>query len=326
MPTLLYYDSEHLRPNWGWLLVLGIVMVLSLFVGHWGSRLALDPIRRIQQTADRISADNLSERIPVGKPKDEISDLAQLLNRMFDRLEVSFGKVWRFAADASHELRTPLSLIRLQSENLLMLGRLSEPQTEAVHQQLEAISRLDSVIEKLLFLAKAGGGSIKPNLRRQNTQPLVSAFAEDALVLCEERGVSFQVRKNTPVIAAFDSALLRQVLLNLTNNALQVTPRGGEIALLSASNGQVWRVAVEDTGPGVPEGELERIFEPFIQGRTKGARERTNGSGLGLTICNNIIELHQGTIYAENRKPGSGLRVTFEIPLPWSDDELSSEG
>lgn len=295
--------------------VIGIVTVLSVFVGYWGSRVALDPIRRIRQTAAHISAENLSERIPVGKARDEVSELAQLLNSMFDRLEESFSKLGRFAADVSHELRTPLSLIRLQSERLLMRGQLSEAQTEAVHQQLEAIARLDSVIGKLLFLAKAGSGSLKPNLRRQGTPEVVAAFAEDASVLCEEQGVTFRVQENAAVIAAFDAALLRQVLLNLVINALKATPRGGEIRLSSTTDGKTWRVAVEDTGPGVPEGQLQRIFEPFVRTQSPDETENIGGSGLGLTICSNIIDLHDGRVYAENCHPASGLRVVFEIPL-----------
>lgn len=295
--------------------VMGFVLVLSVFVGQWGSHVALGPIRRIQQTAARISADNLSERIPEGQAQDEVAGLAQLLNRMFDRLEVSFGKVWRFAADASHELRTPLSLIRLQSEKLLTRGQLTEPQIEAIHQQLEAIGRLDSVIEKLLFLAKAGAGSIPVQLMRQNAYEMIDAFVPDALVLCEEHGVHFQVHLNAAATVEIDHILLRQVLLNLVNNALQVLPEGGEILLSSAPAGTVWRVSVEDNGPGVPRDQLQAIFEPFMRAPAAPLREKTAGSGLGLAICRNIVELHRGRIYAENRHPGSGLRVTFEISL-----------
>ena len=108
--------------------LLGIALVLSVFFGHRLSRMALDPVRRIQRTANRIRAGNLSERIPADNGKDEIADLARLLNRMFDRLELSFTRLWRFSADASHELRTPLSLIRLQSEKLLLHGDLEPMQ------------------------------------------------------------------------------------------------------------------------------------------------------------------------------------------------------
>src|SRR5208337_5077278 len=110
---------------------------MSIFFGLWLKNMALAPIRRIERTALRITGDNLGERIPVGAGNDEVTDLARLLNKMFDRLEKSFFQLWRFAGNASHELKTPLSIIRLQSEKLLMQGSLSIAQQESVQQQLE---------------------------------------------------------------------------------------------------------------------------------------------------------------------------------------------
>jgi len=297
------------------LILLGMALVLSLFFGYWLSRLALDPIRRIQQTASRITADNLNERIPVGEGKDEVADLAQLLNQMFDRLEYSFGRLWRFSADASHELKTPLSLIRLQSEKLLLHSNLSTNQQEAVQQQMESIDRLHSVIEKLLFISKSEFGAILLNLRQQNTQELINAFAEDAHVLCEDAGVRFEVIENEEVTATFDTALLRQTLLNLLNNALNVLNSGGVITLSSSREPNRWILDMEDTGPGLPEDKLQEVFEPFYRLERDGECRNGAGSGLGLAICRSILDLHHGKIHAENRVSATGLKVTLELPL-----------
>jgi signal transduction histidine kinase len=296
------------------LAMLGVVAVFSVFFGYWLSRLALDPVRRIQLTARRISAENLSERITVDSSKDEIADLARLLNQMFDRLEISFERLWRFAADASHELKTPLVLIRLQSEKLLLHGQLSPGQSEAVQQQLESITRLDSVIEKLLFLARSEVGGINLNLRRQQTNELIDAVAEDARALCEDAKVRFVLLKAENFTATFDAVLLRQVLLNLVTNALHVTPPDGRISLSSRRIRDRWQVIVEDNGPGIPETRIRDVFEPFVRMHQEAVGDEPSGTGLGLTICRSILDLHHGSIFAENC-PVSGLRVIFEIPI-----------
>ena len=240
--------------------------------------------------------------------------MARLLNRMFDRLEISFNRLWRFAGDASHELKTPLSVMRLQSEKLLLDGDLPANQQEVIQQQLEGINRLSSVIEKLLFLAKSEVRGIRPNLKSQNTAEFIQHFSEDAQILCEDQGISLEVTRNESLPGLFDATLLRQVLFNLLTNALRVTPAGGCITLASWRDDRCWKVKIEDTGPGLPAADLQRIFEPFI----RVADERVSqdiGAGLGLAICRSVIEIHQGSIRAENRLPGPGLRVSFELPV-----------
>jgi signal transduction histidine kinase len=266
-------------------------------------------------TAQRISAENLSERIPVDRSKDEIADLARLLNKMFDRLEISFERLWRFAADASHELKTPLSLIKLQSEKLLLEDNLTGAQVEAVQQQLESISRLDSIIEKLLFLAKSEVGTITLNLRCQSTAALINSVKEDIHALCEDAAVGFEIAEDKDGGVVFDPVLIRQVILNLTTNALTVTPAGGRITLSSSVNDRAWRVMLEDSGPGLPADRVRDVFEPFVRIRRRDGTEGASGTGLGLAICRSIVELHKGAIWAENRQPEHGLRVSFDIPV-----------
>ena len=308
------------------LIVSGLALISSIFFGHRLSRLALDPIRRIQQTAQRINANNLGTRITTSGGNDEVADLVLLLNQMFDRLEASFQRLSRFAGDASHELKTPLSLIRLQSEKLLLHGNLGSGQQEVIQQQLESINRLNSVIDSLLFLAKSEVGAIRPNVERQDTAAFIDRFQEDAQVLCEDQGVVFEVVRNEPVRAVFDPSLIRQVLLNLVTNALRITPARGRITLASCRQDARWLVTVEDLGPGLPVTQLERVFEPFarvaLPGDVLGRMDA--GTGLGLAICRSVLEVHHGRIYAENRVPGPGLRVSFELPLA-SVREISLE-
>jgi len=287
------------------------MLAVSTLIGVWLSRLALRPVRLIRETASRIGSDNLSERIPVSGVRDEISELARLLNQMFDRLESSFNQIRRFAAEASHELKTPLSLIRLQAEKLLVTGNLLPTEEDAVQMQLEELARLNRIIEELLFLSRAEARAITLQLKPQDPARFLHAFAQDARVLAEHEGRGFVLTCEGDGVVAFEAQRIRQVLLNLLANALCASPRDSVITLRAAFCAGVWRVSLEDQGPGVPPSERERIFERFVR---LGTPSDERGSGLGLAICRSIIELHHGRIWAEQAAGGSGLKVLFEIP------------
>lgn len=296
------------------LVLVCFMLVGSMITGLALSRIALRPVRLIEETANRIRSDNLSERIPVSDVQDEISRLARLLNEMFDRLESSFNQVRRFTAEASHELKTPLSLVRLQAEKLLVEGGLTAAQEEAVQVQLEETTRLNKIIEELLFLSRAEAQAIKAELRRDDPQRFMQSFAQDAQVLAEARGVRFTAEIAGGGRVDFDPKWIRQVLLNLVSNALKFSPRGGLITLTSGFTADAWRVEIEDDGPGVPPDQWERIFERFVRLEAQ-PDGNDQGSGLGLAISRSIIALHRGTIHATSATRGSGLRVVFDIPI-----------
>ena len=296
------------------LILVCLMLVVSVITGLALSRAAMRPVRLIQETANHIRSDNLSERIPVSEVQDEISNLARLLNEMFDRLELSFNQIRRFTAEASHELKTPLSLVRLQAEKLLTEGGLTPIQEESVQMQLEEIARLNKIIEELLFLSRAEAQAVRLDFRREDPRAFLQAFAQDARVLAEHRGVVFNATIEGGGKVDYDPKWLRQVLLNLLQNALNVSPPGGRITLASAFAVDAWRVVIEDQGPGVPPAQRERIFERFVRLEAGGARE-DKGSGLGLAISRSIIGLHRGIIRAETGAAGVGLRVIFELPI-----------
>ncbi len=293
--------------------LLVIMFIASAIIGYGLSRIPLRPLRIIEETATHISSQNLSERIPVAEVDDELLNFARLLNATFDRLETAFNQTRRFTAEASHELKTPLSLVRLQTEKLLIDGGLTAAQEDAVQIQLEEITRLNKIIEELLFLSRAEANAITLSLQRQDPRPFLQSFVQDAAVLAEHRRVRFVDHISGKGAADFDSKWIRQVLFNLVANALNVSPPGGVVVLTSELLGSNWRVAVEDQGPGVPAEQRERIFERFVRLET-GGRQDDTGSGLGLAISRSIVGLHRGTIRAEPGENGSGLRVIFQIP------------
>ncbi len=296
------------------LLLVCLMLVVSVISGLALSRIALRPVRLIQETANHIRSDNLSERIPVSAVQDEISNLARLLNGMFDRLESSFNQIRRFTAEASHELKTPLSLIRLHAEKLLVDGGLNPAQEEAVQLQLEEVARLNQIIEELLFLSRVEAQAVTPQFRREDPRQFLLACTQDARVLAEHRSLRFAETISGAGRVEYDPKWIRQVLLNLVANALKYSPPGGLITLTSEFTSAAWRVAIEDDGPGVPPEQRERIFERFV--RLEGASVQDDkGSGLGLAISRSILGLHHGTIRAESSTRGTGLRVVFEIPI-----------
>jgi signal transduction histidine kinase len=292
--------------------LLAVVVAINIAIGRGLSRIALRPVRQIRETASHISSDNLSERIPVGQVQDEMSELALLLNQMFDRLESSFQQIRRFTAEASHELKTPLSLIRLQAEKLIMHGNLNAVNEESVQVQLEELSRLSQIIEELLFLSRAEAHDIRLNLAQNDPETLLGNFNQDAHVLAEHRNMQFVYTHQGSGKVLLEPRWLRRVLLNLLTNALNASPKGGTVTLNSTIDGEQWRVALDDQGPGVAAEYREQIFERFF--RLTPADDSQDGSGLGLAICRSIISLHSGKIWAEASPGASGLRMIFVMP------------
>jgi two-component system heavy metal sensor histidine kinase CusS len=294
------------------LLGVPIVLLGSIAIGWLLSNVALRPVRAMQRSARRISATNLSERLPVPAGRDEIADLARLLNDLFARLEASFDQVRRFTADASHELKTPLSLIRLHAERLAQSPHLDESRRADIESQIEEIGRLNKLVESLLLLAQADAGSLRLDARREDPAAFVRETGEDALALAEDKGLAFEIRENQPGEVVFDRVMLRQVLLNLLSNALRHSPPDGRITIGSSIVDEQWRLVLEDEGPGLPSDQLESIFGRFVRGHGTGTRQ-AEGSGLGLAIARSIVEAHRGAIRAENI-PKGGLRIIVDLP------------
>jgi signal transduction histidine kinase len=309
--------SERLMRNYMRMcvpLLIGVALV-SIGLGYGFSRATLRPIRAIEATANRIRADNLAERIPVGSGRDELASLTQLLNQMFDRLQGSFEQVRRFTADVSHELKTPLALIRLNAEKLGPRLSNDPDSTAALADILEEIRRLNQIIDRLLFLAKSESGALTLALRPVDLKPLLTSLAEDAQVLAEDRKVRFALNQNEPGEIKAEPDLLRQLLLNLIANAVAASKPERLVQLDSFASDTGWQFTVTDEGHGIPENQLSRIFDRFVRlERPVGAAEGAVGHGLGLAICRSIAQLHHGTISVENRSDRPGLRVVVTLP------------
>jgi len=297
------------------LYMLSVVALASVGLGWAFARLTLRPVQAIHETASRIRADNLGERIPVPAGRDELAALVGLLNRMFDRLENSFLQVKRFTADASHELKTPLTFVRLNAERLRLRFVHDPDATAAIADILEELDRLSQIIESLLFLAKAESGALVLNRTEVQADVFVRDFAEDASALAEDRDARFTVVRADTGRIKCEPTLVRQLLVNLAANALRVSPPGGSVTLESAVSLNRWKLIVSDQGPGLPSSQLEKVFERFQRyGPTSGKPGMEAGAGLGLAICRSIATMHGGTIFAENGANGGGFRIVVDLP------------
>jgi two-component system, OmpR family, sensor kinase len=291
------------------LLVTAVILAALAGIALWIIRVSLRPLRRIEETADAITAGDLSQRVEYADPQTEVGRVGSALNTMLDRIEASDRRLRRFIADASHELRTPLAAVRAYAE-LFDRGAATRP--EDLERSMSGITReserMSLLVDDLLLLARLDEG--RPLERKPVDLAAVVGEAVDAARVVEpDRPIEVSVE---PATVTGDEARLRQVLDNLLANARAYTPAGSPVSVaLTRADGQV-QLSVADRGPGLTEEQASRVFERFY--RTDASRARASGgAGLGLSIVAAVIEAHGGTAEA-TPTPGGG--ATFVITLP----------
>jgi two-component system OmpR family sensor kinase len=298
--------------------------LLSIGGAYLLARAALSPVGAVVASARKITDSDLSQRLPVANPKDEIGNLTATINALLSRLEEAFarreeahlrleealGRERRFVADASHELRTPLTNIEGYAA-MLEEWALKDPETarESVEAIRDESRRMRHLAEELLALARGDEGA-PLELKSQD----FGAVAQEATRIARDAaGGKVTVEYAPPehkIIAVFDRSRVREALSILLDNAVKYTPEGGEVQVWAhEGDGQI-EVAVRDTGVGIPAEELPRIFERFY--RAEKARTR-GGAGLGLAIARQIAEAHGGTMEVRST-PGKGSTFILQIP------------
>jgi two-component system OmpR family sensor kinase len=294
--------------------VMGIVP--AVLVGRWIAERALEPVdRMITDVREITDGRSLHRRLPVPMVRDELGRLAETLNQMMARLEHSFAALRRFTADASHELKTPLTVVRAGVERAITRPDLPQETLAALEETLHEVNRMTELVDALLTLARADEGRAELHRERVDLRQIVEEARETGELLAEHAGVAIELLTPAdPVTLDLDRSRIRQLLLNLIENAVKYTPRGGQVSVqLESRDGRV-SVAVADTGIGIAPGDLPHIFGRFW--RADSARTRTGarpGAGLGLAICKWIAEAHGGTIEVASR-PGRGTTFTVRFP------------
>jgi signal transduction histidine kinase len=289
-------------------------LLLAVMGGYLLAGRALSPVDSLTRKARGITADRLSERLPVDNPDDEIGRLAAVFNETLARLESSFERLRRFTADASHELRNPLTSIRSVGEVALQESSDAASYRDAIGSMLEDVDRLTSLVDDLLVLARGdsfkgpvAGGSV-------DLASLAVGVVEELRILFEDKGQTIvPIPEDTPVMVTADKNTLRLALSNIIHNAIRYAPDGGHIELRIGREGGNAFLDVMDDGPGIPPAERERVFDRFY--RLDRARSRAEGgTGLGLSIARWAVETNDGTIaFRDGDLQGACCRVT--IPL-----------
>lgn len=300
------------------LITMPLALLASLGGGWFLAGRALRPVGAITQAAERIAGGDLTQRLSVSTAQDEIGRLAATFNAMIGRLESSFRQIRQFTGDASHELRTPLTVLKGETELALRRPRSADDYRTVLESSLEEIDRMSRIVDELLFLSRADLGEIKMESRPVRLDQLFDDLKRQAEVLGHEQAVQIVSRMIEPATVAGDDMRLRELLLNLLDNAIKYSPQGGRVEMSLIKQGDTARLSVSDQGIGVSIEEHAHIFDRFY--RTDVARAHTKkGTGLGLAICKWIVDAHHGTIDVQS-EPGKGSTFTVILPLLISSD------
>ena len=277
----------------------------------------LRPLEDMADTADAISAGDLSLRVEPAEPRTEVGRLGLSLNTMLARIEVAFAeraateeKLRRFLADASHELRTPLTSIRGYSEVFERAKDDPEDLELAMRRIEEESKRMGVMVEELLVLARLGEGR-EPEKLPVDLARVVDDCVSDARAAAPDRDIALDRAETADVLG--DDHQLHQVLHNLLNNAVRHTPPEAQIRVTLAASDGYATLAVADDGPGLEPDVAAKVFEPFFRADRSRARE-TGGAGLGLAIVAAIVESHRGTVRLDTA-PAAGATFTVTLPL-----------
>lgn len=282
----------------------------ALFV-YFITRLAFKPMAQMVETAEQISASSLHRRIAVPPRSDEVRRLADALNEMMNRIEDAFSSQRQFVADASHELRTPLTVILSELE--FLKKRIEDSKSrEGIDAALSETERLSRLVNELLLLARIDARKLTLDFESVRLDELLVEIVRLFKAPAEAAGIQLDLHVDEAIEITGDPGKLKQVLFNVTDNAVKYSPRDGRVFLSLVRSDSMATVTIRDQGPGVAAADLPNIFRRFY--RSSKARGEREGSGLGLAIAKELVEAHGGHINIDSEANG-GTAVSINLPL-----------
>jgi signal transduction histidine kinase len=287
------------------------VIAVGLLLAFLLARTLTRPIRELTAATHAVSAGQLEQAVPV-RSRDELGELAASFNRMNAALVRSTELRRQMTADIAHELRTPVSIIMGHAE--AVHDGVMAPSLESFEIIRDEVERLDGLIEDLRTLSRADAGELPLEFQPVSPARLLEKIQamHKQHAASKNIAIDLQVEPDLPEISA-DQGRMVQVLSNLVDNALLYTPQGGRVLVSAREVAESLEIRVKDSGPGIAQGELERVFERFY--RSDPSRQRNaGGSGLGLAIAKSIVEKHNGHIWAES-KAGEGTTIIIHLPF-----------
>ena len=290
------------------MLIADIIGIFCAFlIGQYISRRMLKPVEAIREAAERISIEDLSQRISTDGPDDEMKELTVTFNSMIDRLDTSFQKQNQFISDASHELRTPISVIQGYA-NLINRWGKSDPDIlqESIDSILTETEHMSTMIRQLLFLAKSDQSKLSLQKTKMSLNEVAEELVRDMEVLEVNRKITYTEEDAVEILADYD--LLKQLLWIHGENALKYSADGGEVEVKVWKDKKFGYVSIRDNGIGIAEEDIPKIFDRFYR-VDKSRNKEISGTGLGLAIAKWIVESHDGEIMVES-KLGEGTVFT----------------
>ena len=291
------------------------ILVIASFLSQIFAKSVLKPLEDITRVAGNIDYKDLSRRIRTEHVDIEIKDLVDSLNEMISRLEKSFRYIAEFSSHVSHELKTPLAILRGESEIALRSEHPPEEYKKLLRSNLEEIKRMTKIIEDLLLLTRL---DYQPDVFKFEDFDLVEFFkeiAESTQVLASEKEIKVNTHlPESPVILHGDKVHLRRLFFNLINNAIKFTHPQGTLGILMKTDGMNALISITDTGVGIPDENLHKIFDKFFHFDSVGS-DNSPGNGLGLSISQSIVKIHSGAIQVQSTV-GKGSIFTVRLPLP----------
>lgn len=254
---------------------------------------ALRPVHELTVATQQITTEHLGRRLPAGTVRDEIGRLTEVLNAMFDRLDVGFRQAARFSADASHELKSPVAVLRVGLEDLLQSSTLPSADAAVVSSLLEETHRLSAIIDSLLLLSRVDAGRLELDLVPGDVGAVIEGCVEDARIAAEDRGITIEYRAPEPLVAAIDEQRLMQIAANLLQNAVRYNRDGGVVRVEACRRGDRVEIAVANTGAGIAPADGPKLFDRFFRGSQYPG---TTGQGLGLSLARELARAHGGDV------------------------------
>jgi signal transduction histidine kinase len=281
--------------------------------GWWLTRRALAPMAALTNAAEKIHDRNLREQIPRTGNGDELDRLTEVFNDMTARLDGSFQRIREFTLHASHELKTPLTVLHGEIETMLRDESLDPALRERLSSQIDEVQRLARIVDGLTLLTKADAGQVQLVQLPVPLHELTNEVFADAQILAQPRGVKVSLAACDAVTVTGDRHRLRQLLLNLADNAVKYSEPQGAVAIELRTYNNTGKFVISNTGPGIPPEQLPRVFEPFFRGDESHHRG-VDGCGLGLSIARWIATAHGGELQLASR-PDQQTTVTLCLPL-----------
>jgi heavy metal sensor kinase len=288
-------------------IIVSLFILTSIIAGK-----SIRPIEEIIATAEKITQQNLDERIRMPLRRDELYRLAATINELLGRLQDAFCREKQFTADASHELKTPLASVKGTLEVLVRKPREAAHYESRIRFAIEELNRMAMLVEQLLFLARFDSDSLCPLISKIDIAEHIDALMTRMLLFASEKNINMRFASAGPVIAAADPAMLDVILGNILSNAIKYSPEGSAVDISLEVQTDSVVCLVRDYGYGIPDEKMPYVFERFYR-VDESRSSRTGGSGLGLSIVSKLAALQDIAVGLESR-PDEGTTVTLRIP------------